>query len=136
MKPSNAFKETIRNYLEKRASEDDLFAETFQKKNKSIDECCNYVMKCAKEGGATGYADEEVFGWAVHYYDEDDIKNIKPISGTVIVNQKVELSEEEKAFAKRKAMDLLISEERERLAKKTKPKKEVVPEVEQGGLFD
>lgn len=118
MKPSNAFKETIKNYLEKRASEDDLFAETFKKTNKSIDECCNYVMKCAKECGATGYADEEVFGWAVHYYDEDDIKNIKPVSGTVIVNQKIELSQEDKEAIKQKGIDLAIEEAKEE-AKKT-----------------
>jgi len=117
MKPSNAFKETIKNYLEKRASEDTLFTETFKKTNKSLDECCNYVMKCAKEGGAAGYSDEEVFGWAVHYYDEDDIKNIKPISGKVIVNHSVELSEEEKAAIKQKGIDLAIQEAKEEAKK-------------------
>lgn len=110
MKTSNAFKETIKAYLEKRASEDELFAITYQKENKNLDECCNYVMECAKKGGCAGYADEEVFGWAVHYYDEDDIKNIKPISGKVIVNHAVELTEEDKQAAKNKAMDLAIEE--------------------------
>lgn len=110
MKPSNAFKETIKAYLEKRASEDELFAVTYQKENKNLDECCNYVMKCAKEGNYGGYADSEVFGWAVHYYDEDDIKNIKPVSGKVLVNHSVELTEEDKKLAKEKAMELLIEE--------------------------
>ena len=86
MKPSNAFKEAIKNHLEKLAQGDELFAETYKKENKSIEECCDYVMQCAKKGGCTGYTDEEVFGWAVHYYDEDDIKDIKPISGKVVVN--------------------------------------------------
>ena len=80
MKTSNAFKETIKAYLDKRASEDELFAVTYKKENKNLDECCNYVAKCAKDGGCAGYSDDEVFGWAVHYYDEDDIKNIKPIN--------------------------------------------------------
>lgn len=110
MKASNAFKETIKAYLEKRASEDELFAVTYQKENKNLDECCNYVMKCAKEGNYGGYADSEVFGWAVHYYDEDDIKNIKPVSGKVVVNHSVELTEEDKKLAKEKAMELLIEE--------------------------
>ena len=110
MKPSNAFKETIKAYLEKRASEDELFAVTYQKPNKNLDECCNYVMKCAKEGNCGGYSDDEVFGWAVHYYDEDDIKNIKPVSGKVVVNHSVELTEEDKKLAKEKAMELLIEE--------------------------
>ena len=86
MKTSNAFKETIKVYLDKRASEDELFAVTYQKENKKLDECCDYVMQCAKEGNCAGYSDDEVFNWAVHYYDEDDIKNIKPVGGKVIVN--------------------------------------------------
>lgn len=110
MKASNAFKETIKNYLEKRAKEDELFAVTYKKENKNLDECCNYVMQCAKQGGCAGYSDDEVFGWAVHYYDEDDIKNIKPVSGKVIVNHSVELTEEDKKFAKEKAMEALIEE--------------------------
>lgn len=110
MKKSNAFKETIKAYLDKRAQEDELFAITYQKENKNIDECCNYVMECAKNGGCSGYADEEVFGWAIHYYDEDDIKNIKPISGKVIVNHAVELTEEDKVLAKKQAMNLVIEE--------------------------
>lgn len=110
MKVSNAFKETIKAYLEKRASEDELFAVTYQKENKNLEECCNYVMECAKKGGANGYSDDEVFGWAVHYYDEDDIKDIKPISGKVIVNHSVELTEEDKKEAKEKAMQLAIQE--------------------------
>jgi len=104
MKTSNAFKETIKAYLDKRASEDELFAVTYQKENKNLDECCNYVAKCAKDGGCAGYADEEVFGWAVHYYDEDDIKNIKPISGKVVVNHTVELTDEAKAEAMKEAI--------------------------------
>lgn len=110
MKASNAFKETIKAYLDKRASEDELFAVTYQKENKNLDKCCNYVVQCAKEGNCGGYADEEVFGWAVHYYDEDDIKNTKPVSGKVIVNHTVELTEEDKAEVKAKAMKEAIEE--------------------------
>jgi hypothetical protein len=110
MKTSNAFKETIKAYLDKRASEDELFAVTYKKENKNLDECCNYVMKCAKDGGCGGYSDDEVFGWAVHYYDEDDIKNIKPVSGKAIVNHSVELTEEDKAEVKAEAMKLAIEE--------------------------
>lgn len=118
MKTSNQFKETIKAYLDKRASEDQLFAITYQKENKNLDECCNYVMNCAKDGGCAGYSDDEVFGWAVHYYDEDDIKNIKPISGKVIINKSVELTEEDKAQAKAEAMKEAIEEAKEE-AKKT-----------------
>lgn len=136
MKASNPFKETIKAYLDKRAAEDELFAVTYKKENKNIDECCNYVMKCAKDGGCAGYADEEVFNWAVHYYDEDDIKNIKPVSGKVIVNNSVELTEEDKQDAKKQAMDKAIAEQHASIVKNTsKPKKEAQSEV-QSSLFD
>lgn len=128
MKTSNPFKETIKAYLDKRAAEDELFAVTYQKENKNLDECCNYIMQCAKKGGAQGYTDNEVFGWAVHYYDEDDIKNIESIQGKVIVNHTIELTEEEKLAAKQKAMDLAVMEAKEEAKKMLLEKVELTEE--------
>ena len=110
MKSSNAFKETIKSYLDKRASEDELFAITYKKENKNLDESCNYVMQFAQKGGCAGYADDEVFGWAVHYYDEDDIKKIPSIPGKVIVNKEIKLSETEIAEARETAIERFIED--------------------------
>lgn len=123
MKASNPFKNAIKAYLDKRAAEDELFAVTYQKENKNLDECCNYVMQCAKKGGCNAYADEEVFGWAVHYYDEDDIKNIKPIKGTASVGEKP------KKIAKEKPIVDQVLE-----AKKSQKKKEA--STDQFSLFE
>lgn len=72
------FEMAIRTYLDNRAKEDSLFAETYKKANKSIKECCKYIYsqarKLAKESDSVGIDDATVYGWAVHYYDEDDIK--------------------------------------------------------------
>lgn len=72
------FETTIQTYLENRAKTDSLFAETYKKANKSIKECCNYIYsqarKLAKGSNSVGIDDATVYGWAVHYYDEDDIK--------------------------------------------------------------
>lgn len=72
------FETTIQAYLENRAKTDSLFAETYRKANKSIEECIKYIYsqarKLAKGGNAVGVDDATVYGWAVHYYDEDDIK--------------------------------------------------------------
>jgi len=135
MKPSNAFKDTIKNYLDKRAAEDELFAVTYQKENKNLKECCDYVMQCAKKGGAAGYTDDEVFGWAVHYYDEDDIKNIKPIAAKVVVNHSVELTPIDIEEAKKIALERVISEEKDRLKKKVSHKKAESSSVVQSELF-
>ena len=72
------FETTIQTYLENRAKTDSLFAETYKKANKSIKGCCKYIFSKARElakgGNAVGVDDATVYGWAVHYYDEDDIK--------------------------------------------------------------
>lgn len=73
-----SFETTIQAYLENRAKTDSLFAETYRKANKSIEECIKYIYskarKLAKGGNAVGVDDATVYGWAVHYYDEDNIK--------------------------------------------------------------
>ena len=72
------FETTIQTYLENRAKTDSLFAETYRKANKSIEECIKYIYsqarKLAKGGNAVGVDESTVYGWAVHYYDEEEIK--------------------------------------------------------------
>lgn len=76
-KKESAFEGIIRKYLEMLAGQDPLFAETFKKPNKSIEECCRYIKQEAqkvKDGNVAIVEDATVYGWATHYYDEDDIK--------------------------------------------------------------
>lgn len=74
----SSFETTIKKYLDNRAKEDSLFAETYKKANKSIKECCKYIYsqarKMAKGSNSVGIDDATVYGWAVHYYDEDNIE--------------------------------------------------------------
>lgn len=112
---SSHFKATIKAYLDKKAAEDELFAKTYAKENKSLDECCNYILQEVKKSGCQGFADEEIYNMAVHYYDEDEIKDVKPLSAVkVVVNHVCELTEEEKAEAREKAR---ADYEKEQLAK-------------------
>ena len=90
MEVSNGFKAVIKAYLDDRASNDELFAATYAKPNKSLDECCNYILQEVHKSGQNGFADEEIFGMAVHYYDEDDIKDVKPVNARVVVNHHVD----------------------------------------------
>ena len=68
MKGTEHFKDVIQNYLETRASYDELFAENFRKENKNIDECINYILTEVQKMGCAGLSDEEVYSLAVHYY--------------------------------------------------------------------
>jgi len=74
MKGSETFTQIIGEYLQSRASTDPLFAATLKKPNKNINDCITYILNTVKASGRNGFADEEIFSMAVHYYDEDDIK--------------------------------------------------------------
>ena len=86
---TNNFQDTIKAYLDKRAETDTLFAVTYAKENKNITDCCAYITSQAKKqatNGSAAISDDEVFGWAVHYYDEDNIKVDKSPKMKVAVN--------------------------------------------------
>jgi hypothetical protein len=69
------FKEVIKAYLDKRAQEDELFAKAYAKPQKCIEACCKYIISMARKlGNAVAVPDDVVYGWAVHYYDEEGIK--------------------------------------------------------------
>lgn len=82
----NGFEQAIKTYLDNRAKEDALFAKTYAKANKSIEECCRYIIQEVKKTGRQGFADEEIFGMAIHYYDEDNIKVNKTTPNCKVVH--------------------------------------------------
>lgn len=91
MKASESFKNIIQQHLEQRAAADPLFAVTFAKEGKNIDDCVTYILNTVQKSGINGFADDEIFGMAVHYYDEDKIDVGKPATNArVVVNHHVE----------------------------------------------
>lgn len=135
MKASNQFTRTILTYLELRAESDSLFAESFAKENKNIDDCITYILNEVQKSGLNGFADDEIYSMAVHYYDEDDIEVGKPMNGKIVVNHIVELTEEEKEQAKQDAIQKAQDEAYRKMTKPTKRAKKVAL-VQQPSLFD
>ena len=74
----------------------------------------NYVQK----SGCNGFDDDEIFGQAVHYYDEADIEIGKPIDCKVVVNHHVELTEEEKAQARKDTIKRAENEAYQKMAQR------------------
>lgn len=137
---NKTFKEAIKSYLDERARTDELFAKSYAKENKNLDECCSYIMGEAKKlGNAVCISDNEVFGMAVHYYDEDDIKVNKLPAGTRAVastlSQPVKLTEEDKKRAREEAIRRLAEEQYALLKKKPSRAKKEATEVQQMSLF-
>lgn len=124
MKTTNNFKNTIQSYLEQRAKDDQLFAASYAKPNKNIDECCSFILSEVQKSGCNGFSDDEIFGMAVHYYDEDDIKNVKPVNARVVVNHVVELTEEDKRKAKEAALKEYEAKEMKKIEEARKKKLE------------
>lgn len=125
MKVSTHFQTEIQSYLEQRAEYDDLFAHSYRNPLKNIEDCITYILNEVQKSGCNGFADDEIFGMAVHYYDEADIEIGKPIDCKVVVNHAVELTEEEKAEARKEAIKRAESKAYSRMTqRKTTPKKE------------
>jgi len=137
-KGTMAFADTIRHYLEKRAEKDVLFAVKFANPSKSVEDCVTYIINEIKKSGCNGFTDDEIFGKAVHYFEESEIEVGNPINCKVVVNHTVELTEEEKEQARHEAMERLCLAEMAKMRKpsQSKPTTEKKTQDVQPSLFD
>ena len=126
MKSTEHFKKVIHDYLYGMAEDDPSFQVKFLNPSKSIDKCITYILNTVQKSGLNGFADEEIFGMAIHYYDEEKIDEGKPIDCQVVINRQIKLTDEEIAQARQKAMDDLVRQEMTRMREKKAPAKPVI----------
>jgi hypothetical protein len=137
MKSTEHFKQTVRDYLEQRASEDELFAVTYAKPNKNMEDCITYILNTVRKTGCNGFTDSEIYAMAVHYYDEDHLEVGKNSDCRVIVNHTVELTEAEKEQARQDAIRKAQDEAYRQLTKRPpKPSTKPIAVPNQRSLFD
>lgn len=138
MKATEHFKQTIKAYLDERAKNDELFAVSYAKENKNMDDCVTFILNQVKRSKCMGLTDEEVYSLAVHFFDEDGIEIGNSIACNVIVNHTVELTEEEMAQARQDALKEYQAEQLRKMQKRTnKPKTpKAQPEITTPSLFD
>ena len=98
-----------------------------------------------KKGNAVAISDDVVFGWAVHYFDEDNIKinNVQGVRASVSSSKvpaaktKIELTEEEKEEARKAALKEFQDQEMQKIKEKNKKRLEKKnAENPQPSLFD
>lgn len=133
MKGTENFKNAVASYLRDIAQNDDGFKKKLSNPQKNIDDCITYIFNQVKKSDCNGFTDKEIYGMAIHYYDEENIDIGSSLKCQVVVNHTIELTEEEKIEAKQKAVEKIIKEEKEKQLKK-KAKKEEPPQ--QVSLFD
>ena len=138
MKGTEHFTRTIAEYLNQRAATDPLFAPNLMKPHKNIEECVTYILNEVQKSGCNGFDDDEIYSMAVHYYDEDNIEVGKLINCQVAVNHMVELTEEEKAEARKEAIKQYQREELAKIQKRNERPKKVQTQApqQQTSLFD
>ena len=110
----------------------------FANPNKSIDECCKYIICEVHKSGMNGFDDDEIFGMAVHYYDENEIEVGNPPQCRIISNVHTDLTEEEKKEARQKAIEQYQQAELRKIQDRNKPKAKPAEKATnvQPSLFD
>ena len=139
MKATEQFTRTIAEYLNLRAATDTLFAPNLQKPHKSIEQCITYILNQVQKSGCNGFDDDEIYSMAIHYYDEDDLEVGSPVACHVVVNHTIVLSEEEKAEARKQAIQQYQAQELRRLQEPRQVKTKASTDSEQArqpSLFD
>ena len=139
MNGTEQFTRTIAEYLNQRAATDPLFAPNLAKPHKNIEDCITYILQQVQQSGCNGFEDEEIYSMAIHYYDEDDLEVGSRVACHVVVNHTIVLTEEEKAEARKQAIQQYQAEELRRLQEPRQVKTKASTnseQVRQASLFD
>lgn len=75
LQAGNAYETAVLKYLEENAS--DILVEKINSGNKTLEQCFVYIKNQAKKEAQSGCAmieDKVVYGWAVHFFEEDEIE--------------------------------------------------------------
>lgn len=138
MQGSEIFKQTISRYLDEKSESDPQFAQKRLEVNRSIDDIVTYILNQVKDSGCNGLNNEEIYGMAVHAAEETDLIIGNPIQhGLIVVNHRVELTEEEKAEQRKLALKRFQDEEYRKFEQRNQKKTSMkTNNIDQPSLFD
>ena len=105
-------KEFVEQLIKQQAATDKDFAELLKKENKSVDECCKYIIgeayKIAKDnrqgncGSWCGISNDPIINLIIHYYQEDNVKPTKLPDNVKLATTPKQATEIRKKAAPRK----------------------------------
>lgn len=102
----------ILQYLENNVS--DVLAEKINSGKKTLADCWKFITECARKQAKDGCAciqDDVVFGWAIHFFEEDSIKPEPPKKE--YINQKMPDGQVVRVEAKKKEKPEPVEEKSE-----------------------
>ena len=122
MQGTELFKQTIQNYLDRRAKEDAQFGERYANTTRTIEDVVTFILNQVKASGCNGFSDDEIFGMAVHCIDEPELEIGNPLDCYVSINRHVALTEEEKAEMRAQALKRFQDEELSKIRQRNERK--------------
>lgn len=122
MKATDTFKEVIKGYLDNRASSDAPFSEAYKKADRNIDNCVTYILNEVKKSGCNGFADQEIFDMAVHYYEAEKVDiGDKATNANVVVNHHIDKPKKVEAVLTKKVAKEIRASYKDKKKPPTKP---------------
>lgn len=122
------FERAIKAFLDDKAEKDPAFAEKYRSEKKNIADCCKFIIAEVKKsckGNEAACTDQYVYGLAMHYYDEENIKApANAPSCRVVVPGDVKLTEEDIKEAKAEAIRKLREQEVQEQMRKERQRQE------------
>ena len=122
------FERAIKAFLDDKAEKDPAFAEKYGSDKKNITDCCRFIIAEVRKsckGNEAACTDEYVYGLAMHYYDEDNIKvPANTPACQVVVPGDVKLTEEDIKGAKEEAIRKLKEQEVQEQMRKERQRQE------------
>lgn len=128
----NQFEITIKAHLDKVALSDTAFAEKYRQKSQdeenSIEKCCGFIISEVQKLNRIAMTDAEVYGMAMHYYDEN-INFEGSVPQCHVVASVEGLSEEDKAKIRAAAQEEIereaVEAEKRRLLEEARKQEEM-----------
>lgn len=121
MKASEHFKTVIKEEMFRRAYADPNFGEIYTSTTKTLDDCVTYILNQVKNSGIIGFEDKEIYDMAEHFYSTPDLDPGTKIECDIVINKTVQLTEEEIAEERKRAIEKVHREVRDKAL--AKPKK-------------
>ena len=125
---SKMFEKAIKAFLDDKAEKDEAFAKKYRSEKKNITDCCKFIIAEVKKsckGNEAACTDQYVYGLAMQYYDEENIKapDNAP-SCRVVVPGDVKLTDEDIKEAKEEAIRKLKEQEVQEQMRKERQRQE------------
>lgn len=120
-KSSNPAIVAMQEMMQRRIEQEPEFALKMANPNKSMEGAINFLCNEVKKSGLCVLTDETVEAILVHYWDEEDIKEVDNIGCNIVVS-KPELSEVDKAELKEQAMEQYLEEQLREIRRQSSPK--------------